>query len=311
VSASTPRAFPLVPRWRVAGIPFGEQRSVRRGPGSDVAGSREYGPGDPVSAIDWYASARLSAARGGDVFVVREKFAEEAPRVVVLCDCRPSMGLYPPIFPWLSKPRAAAAVTDAVVVSALAARGEVGYLDFGGEVRDGLPYWLPPRSRRRRWEIADRTAEPRFDGPEDGLERGLDYLARLRADLPSGSFVFVVSDFFSPPPLDAWLRALALRWDVVPVVVQDPVWEQTFPQLRSVTVPFFEPGRDRIVTARLTAADARSRRAAHETRLENLLAELRAIGLDPLVVGTDDRAAIDREFLAWAELRRQARRRGR
>jgi uncharacterized protein (DUF58 family) len=301
-----------VPRWRVTGIPFGEQRSVRRGPGSDVAGSREYGPGDPVSAIDWYASARLSAARGGDVFVVREKHAEEAPRVVVLADRRPSMGLYPRELPWLSKPAAAAAVADAVVVSALAARGEVGYLDVvGAEDHGEAPWWLPPRSRRRRWEIADRIAEPRFDGPEDGLERGLGYLARLRADLPTGSFVFVVSDFFAPPPLDAWLRALALRWDVVPVIVQDPVWEQSFPELRSVTVPFIEPGGDRVVTARFTAADARSQRAANEARLASLLRDLRGVGLEPVVVGTADRAAIDREFLAWAELRRQARRRRR
>ena len=122
MSESPRRTFPLVPRWRVAGLPFGEQRSLRRGPGSDVAGSREYGPGDPVSKIDWYASARLSSARGGDVFVVREKYAEEAPRVVVLCDRRPAMALYPPEFPWLSKPAAVSAVADAIVVSALAAR---------------------------------------------------------------------------------------------------------------------------------------------------------------------------------------------
>ena len=57
------RPFPLVPRWRLTGLPFGEQPSVRRGPGSDVAGSREYVPGDPISSIDWYASARLSSAR--------------------------------------------------------------------------------------------------------------------------------------------------------------------------------------------------------------------------------------------------------
>jgi uncharacterized protein (DUF58 family) len=311
VSAGAPRAFPLVPRWRVAGIPFGEQRSLRRGPGSDVAGSREYGPGDPVSAIDWYASARLSAARGGDVFVVREKYAEEAPRVVVLCDRRPSMGLYPSTLPWLSKPAAAAAVADAVVVSALAARGEVGYLDVGDGTTEDAPYWLSPRSRRRRWEIADRTASPRFDGPDDSLERGLSYLARLRADLPSGSFVFVVSDFFSPPPLDVWLRALGLRWDVVPVVVQDPVWEQSFPELRGVTVPFVEPGGARVVAARFTLAAARARRAAHEARLASLLRDLRGVGLEPILIGTTDRAAIDREFLAWAELRRQARRRAR
>ena len=76
--------FPLVPRWRLTGLPFGEQPSVRRGPGSDVAGSRAYVPGDPVSSIDWYATARLSAARGREEFVVREHFEDEAPRVVVV-----------------------------------------------------------------------------------------------------------------------------------------------------------------------------------------------------------------------------------
>jgi uncharacterized protein (DUF58 family) len=305
--STSERAFPLVPRRRVVGAPFGEQRSVRRGPGSDVAGSREYVPGDPVSAIDWYASARRSSAEGADVFVVRERYAEEAPRVVVLCDRRPSMSLYPPELPWLSKPDAAAAITDAVVFSALAARGEIGYLDLAG----GGPYWLAPRSRRRRWEIADRVAARDFDAPEDGLERGLDHLARLRSDLPSGSFVFVVSDFLAPPPVDAWLRVQALRWDVVPVVVQDPVWEQSFPELRSVTVPVADVRTGRLVSVRFSATDARARGAAHERRLERLLSELRSLGLDPVVIGTSDRAAIDREFLAWAELRRQARRRGR
>ncbi|MGH3048934.1 MAG: DUF58 domain-containing protein, partial [Gaiellaceae bacterium] len=78
--------FPLVPRRRVIGLAFGGVRSVRRGSGSDVAGSREYRPGDSVSWIDWAASARLSAARGDDEFVVRELYADEAPRVVVLAD---------------------------------------------------------------------------------------------------------------------------------------------------------------------------------------------------------------------------------
>ena len=312
MSETSRRTFPLVPRWRVAGIPFGEQRSLRRGPGSDVAGSREYGPGDPVSKIDWYASARLSSARGGDVFVVREKYAEEAPRVVVLCDRRPAMALYPPEFPWLSKPAAVSAVADAIVVSALAARGEIGYLDYAGsERREGAPFWLPPRGRRRRWEVEERLALLEFDAPEDNVERALDQLARLRADLPSGSFVFVVSDFLSPPRLETWLHARSLRWDVVPVIVQDPVWEQSFPELASVTVPFVEPGTGRVVAARFSRSEARARRVANEARLARLLGELRGVGLDPLVIGTSDPLQIDREFLAWAELRRQGRRRAR
>ena len=72
--------------------------------GSDVASSRPYQPGDDVDTIDWNASARLSSARGTDEFIVRERFAEEAPCVVILCDRRPEMALYPQGLPWLSKP---------------------------------------------------------------------------------------------------------------------------------------------------------------------------------------------------------------
>src|SRR4029077_16778389 len=121
-------AFPLVPRSRGSGLPFGFARSTRRGRGSDLAGFREYVPGDPVSTIDWRASARLSTALGDDEFVVRERYADEAPRVVVVADRSPSMGLYPDWSPWLSKPGAARAATRAIVESALAARAAVGYL---------------------------------------------------------------------------------------------------------------------------------------------------------------------------------------
>ena len=86
--------FPLIPRRRVLGLAFGGVRSVRRGLGSDVASTREYRPGYDVAWMDWAASARLSAARGSDEFIIRERFADEAPRVVVLADRRPSMSIH-------------------------------------------------------------------------------------------------------------------------------------------------------------------------------------------------------------------------
>jgi uncharacterized protein (DUF58 family) len=305
--SARPAPFPLVPRWRVAGTPFGEQRSHRRGPGSDIAGSRTYQPNDPVSAIDWRASARLSAARGADEFVVRQFYADEAPRVVVLCDRRPSMSLYPGDLPWLSKPEATAAIADLIALSAVAARGEVGYLDFAGTA----PFWLPPRGRSARSDIEARIAQRAFDAEPDSLANALDHLARLRSDVPSGSFVFVVSDFVRPVPAELWLRALSLRWDVVPVVVQDPTWEQSFPEVHSVVVPFADASGGRVSLVRLSRGDARELRTAHEARLRGLLRELRSLGLDPVVVGTSDVPSIAREFLMWAELRRQSRRRSR
>jgi uncharacterized protein (DUF58 family) len=292
----------------VTGLPFGEQRSVRRGPGSDVAGSRRYQPGDPVSAIDWYASARLSSARGREEFVVREHYEDEAPRVVVLVDRRPSMGIYDASFPWLSKPAAVAAVAEAIVLSALVARGEIGYLDEA----EGEPFWLAPRSGRGRWEIGERiAAPPGFGAPADTLERGLAHLLRARGDLPGGSFVFVLSDFLAPPDPSVWLRVLALRWDVVPVVIQDPVWEQSFPELPPVVVPFVDAASGDVVEARLSRGELRARREEHEARLRGTLRELVRLGLDPILIGTSDPVEIDLQLLSWAELRKKGRRRTR
>jgi uncharacterized protein (DUF58 family) len=83
-------SFPLVPRWRPVGSAFGRLRATRRGIGSSVATTRPYLPGDDPGLIDWKLSARLSSIRGEAEFVVREDFADEAPRAVVVVDRRPS-----------------------------------------------------------------------------------------------------------------------------------------------------------------------------------------------------------------------------
>src|SRR3954447_26059604 len=114
--------FPLVPRRRVIGLAFGGVRSARRGIGSDVASTREYRPGDDVAWMDWASSAKLSAARGEDEFIVRERFADEAPRVVVLSDRRPSMSIPASTLRKLDKPQAILTALDLIAASAIAAR---------------------------------------------------------------------------------------------------------------------------------------------------------------------------------------------
>src|SRR5438105_14953014 len=74
------RTFPLVPLRRPTGPLFGQVAGRQRGTGNEVIGVRAYEPGDAVSSIDWFASARLSTAHGGDEFVVRAHAADQAPR---------------------------------------------------------------------------------------------------------------------------------------------------------------------------------------------------------------------------------------
>ena len=188
--------FPLVPRGRVVGLSFGALRSFHRGAGTDVAGSRPYVPGDDMDAIDWPASARLSTARGGDEFLVRERLAEEAPRVMIICDRRPEMSYFAPPLPWLDKPRAMRTAVELILASAGAAGGYVGYLDFA----DGDAHWRPPKGERKLIELRDeRLQSSEFGGPPDWLERSVAHLAEYPRAVTAGTFVFVLSDFLSPP----------------------------------------------------------------------------------------------------------------
>ena len=287
------------------GLSFGAMHSARRGTGSDVAGSRPYVPGDNVKAIDWAASARLSSARGHHDFILREHYAEEAPRVVVICDRRPEMGLFPKGLPWLRKPDAQRAALELIRASTVEAHGFIGYLDFGeGE---GEPFWLPPHSQSL-WEYQEREEDgAQFRAPSSNVEDAFEFLFAHPRSVPAGTFVFVLSDFLAPPPVEAWVEALAHGWDVVPVAIQDPVWEQSFPRVAGVGLPIEDPRTGAVAVVRLGARAAAGRRAANEERLRRTLDELAGLGLDPVVIGTSDPHAIDAELIAWAELRRQRR----
>jgi Protein of unknown function DUF58 len=298
--AAAELTFPLVPRRRLLGLSFGGLQSIRRGPGSEVAGSRPYLPGDDTGNIDWHATARLSSARGRDEFIVRERFAEEAPRVVVVCDRRPEMGLYPPGQPWLSKPAVVRTVVALIEESTVRARGYVGYLDCA----DAEPYWHPPRTQASFWPVREgRLSDESFNACQDNITLAFDFLEQVPNRVPAGSFVFVLSDFLVAPPAELWALASERRWDVVPIVIQDPVWEQSFPDVASVVVPLADPCTGRLSPVRLTAREVRERRSANEERRARLFAELEASGLDPISVDTTDPEFVLHAFLEWAESR--------
>ena len=293
---TTEVTFPLAPRRRFAGLPFGGMTSVRRGAGSDLAGSRPYVPGDDARAIDWASSARLSSAHGADEFIVREYLAEEAPRVVVLSDRRPAMSLFPRPLPWLDKPAAMRVAAQLIADATLAARGFFGYLDLGGDDEQ----WVQPRTHH---ELPAEAHGGSFDAPEDNVELAFEFLARLQPPLPGGAFVFVLSDFLMPFAEDKWIAALERRWDIVPVVIQDPVWERSFPEVGGVVMPFHDHTSGKFVTVRLTDKEAAWRREENETRAQQLLARLRTLDLGPVLVTSSDRGDIFQAFLEWADER--------
>jgi len=225
-----------------------------------------------------------------------------------VCDRRPEMLLCPPDLPWLRKREAMSVAAEIIAESAARARGFVGYLDHGHSGDE--PFWRPPKSHAENWAIRERhLLWPEFNAPPNAVALALEFLANHRRAVPAGSFVFVLSDFLEPVPEDIWTRALELRWDVVPVVIQDPVWEQSFPSVEAVVVPLADAGGS-VRPVRLRAAEVEERRAQNEERRLELLASFDSLGLEPIEVSSADRDEIFRAFLSWADEREFRRGRG-
>jgi hypothetical protein len=309
--ATSADVIPLYPRRRLLGTSSGGSTSIRRGGRADVASSRPYRPGDHYRTIDWKSSARLSSARQRDEFIVRERFADETPAVVIVVDRRPEMGLYPPELPWLQKREAVRNAVRVLVASALNQRAPVAYLDFAthpGETDAGFPYWEPPHAQANVWQsgLRERVEDfivRDFDAPSDNVERALAFLSTVRNSVPIGSFVFVLSDFIGPTPPEAWAYAVDRGWDVVPLIVQDPVWEQSFPQIAGVVVSLSDARGARPRRVRLQPHEVEERRRFNELRLATLRRDFLRLDLDPVLVGDEAAEAVQAVLLEWANSR--------
>ncbi len=306
MSQAAERPFGLIPRRRFVGVRFGQHRSPRRGQGDEVAGTRPYRPGDRRTWIDWRASARLSAARGSDEFVVREFFADTAPMVALAVDRRPRMELYGPPFPWLDKAAATEAVVRSVGRATVAAGGELAYV----EQRGSRPRWHSPGPPLRVLDslVGGDTGPPAAAGPQS-LDGSLRVLVRHASSFPAGTFVFVVSDFIEAVSPRLWLKLRSLRWDVTPVVVQDPTWEASFPDVGGVLLPVRDATTGERGEIAISGREARARATANERRLDGLLAGFARVGFDPVVLDSSEPAAIAAAFEHWAARRRRLRRR--
>ena len=307
LAAAVPGArlsFPLVPRRRVIGLSFGTMRSLRRGSGSDVAGSRPYRPGDDMDSIDWAASARLSTARGNDEFVVRERFAEEAPKIVIVCDRRPEMSCFGAAAAVARQAEAMRTVVELILASAGAAGGFVGYLDYA----DGDPHWRQPKGERKLIELRDeRLWSSEYGGPVDWLERSFDHLASHTRAVTPGTFVFLLSDFIPSPSHETVAHGAGA-----------PVGHRSgrhpgsdvgaeLPGREGIVVPLRDPRSGRVSSARLRRKEVAARREHNRARTESLLESFRFLDVDPVVVTSSDPADILAEFLLWADLRRTRR----
>lgn len=137
--------------------------------------------------------------------------------------------------------------------------------------------------------------------------RSLRFLEQRRTDMPGGTFLFVLSDFLTDVPADAWLDSVGHGWDIVPVVIQDPVWERSWPEIGGVAVPVADPRDGRVELVRLSRRQAARRLTENAERYAALLAELESLGLRPVEIEASDPSSVDEAFLAWADERRRGK----
>ncbi len=280
--------FPLVPRRRLRSLEHGSSRSLQRGLGSQLAGIRPYEPGDDVRSIDWPASARLSAARNADEFLVREHDADRAPRIVTIVDHRSGMSLYPE--PWLSKSDAVARAARLIADSARRGRMLSGRLELG----DCELAWEAPSARASTARATTVTA------PGAELEQALELLRRERT-VSRGTFAFVLSDFLVPLPEESIVAVVSRSIDLVPVVVQDPTWEASFPAaVGGLILPLADAVSGESADVRVSMAEAEARKRANEERHRELIDRLSRLGLDPISLETSEPAGVLRAFLEWS-----------
>ena len=104
-------------------------------------------------------------------------------------------------------------------------------------------------------------------------------------------------------PRETWSRVTERRWDVVPVVVQDPIWDRSFPDVAGLVVPFVDPASGERVRVRLSEGEVADLRAANEQRLDGLRGMFREAGIEPVELTSDRPQEILAVFLAWADRR--------
>ena len=99
------------------------------------------------------------------------------------------------------------------------------------------------------------------------------------------------------------MHVVERRWDLVPVLVQDPIWDRSFPDVARLVVPFVDAGTGDVVRVRLNEREVATLRAQNEQRLGELRQMFRSAGIEAVELTSDAPQDVLAAFLAWADRR--------
>lgn len=279
---------------RLDGLLQGDYRSLFYGSGVDLAGLREYQPGDDVRSMDWNVTARL------DTPYIRQYTEDREITAWFLLDLSPSVD-----FGTVETERVKRTVLiDFVTTLArLLTRGgnRVGAVFYGSRVERTIP------ARGGRVQvlrlISDLLREPQLtSAPFTDLSPLLD---AARQALKRRSLVFIISDFISEPGWERPLNLLNRRHEVMAVRLVDPR-EVELPDVGPLIMEDAETGEQLYVDTH----DRQFRRRFQEAAAQREVVVNRAFaraGVEAVSLSTDE--DLVRAIVRMATLRRRRRRR--
>ncbi|MHB1133448.1 MAG: DUF58 domain-containing protein [Chloroflexota bacterium] len=269
----------------------GDERSLLRGPGLELAEVRAYQPGDDVRHIDWNITARSGEA------YVREAYTERALDVWLVLDVSASVDWGTALC--LKRDRATEFVATAGQL--LGRHGNrLGALLFAERPLGFVP---PAGGRNHLLQLlATIDAEQRQHGR--GVTDLAAALARVEGVARRKSLLLVVSDFLVRDGWQIPLGRLARRHEVVAVRLRDPR-DGELPDVGIVALEDPETGKQLTVDTGDRGLRERFRQASL-AQSEQLSAELLRSGADHFDLSTD--AEFLPAMVAFLRARRQRRR---
>lgn len=293
---TTPERVLLRLDWTVIrhldGLLQGDYRSLFRGNGVDLAGLREYQPGDDVRYIDWNVTARL------DDTYVREYNEDREITAWFLLDLSPSVD-----FGSLETDRVKRTVlTDFVATLArlLTRRGNrVGAIFYGSAIDE-----VPARGGRDQVLHLIERLIGQAPVRRGGLTDLIPLMSAGEHTIRRRSLVFVVSDFIAAPGWERGLNLLSRRHEVVAVRLTDPR-EMELPDAGSLVLEDAETGEQMLVDTH----DRKFRQRFAEAALAREAAvdgAFKRAGVEALSLSTDE--DLVRAIVRMATLRARRRR---
>lgn len=288
----------LFSRIKLKNIFPGEWESIYTGEGIEFAAIRPLEPGDDLHDLDLH-----TLVQSGEEEII-ERVVERQMRICVWADLSGSTQRFDEmLFP--QKPQVKDIAVGLLLFSASNAYSPVGLYAFNKELRR----FFPARSGERYcWEIVNWVIEQQYRGsraPAD-IESAVSFL--MQRAFPQ-SLVFFVSDFqdqvFEGDFTDL-LRPPAEKFDLVPVVIRDPLEKQASLQ-RSVTIAVTDSEGDRSAEIYLTPEKLREMQEISARHLLHLERGFRAVGVEHVVLDSPSIEDCHKVLSGFFEARKKTR----